>query len=59
MKSYRFPHNLDDSRPFDSESDDDDIPQTDYLESKSNTKDIPTESTNLKSITKMKRLSKQ
>jgi hypothetical protein len=56
VKTHRFPHNLDDSRPLD--DNDDDIPHTHYLESKRNTKDIVPESTNTKPVTKMKRISK-
>jgi hypothetical protein len=64
MKIHRFPHNLDDSRPLDTESDDDDdddddIPDTQYDESRRNTDYILSESINSKPITKMKRISKK
>ncbi|CAF1056274.1 unnamed protein product [Rotaria sordida] len=56
-ENHRFRRNLDDSRPF-NESDQD-IRNTPYLESKRNTTNTLPESTNLKTIIKMKRLSKQ
>jgi hypothetical protein len=58
-KIPQFPHNLDDSRPYDDEFDDNnDIQDTQYFESRRNTNNTLFESKNPKPITKMKRRSK-
>ncbi|CAF0916245.1 unnamed protein product [Rotaria sp. Silwood1] len=56
-ENHRFPHNLDDSRPF-NESDED-IPDIPYLKSRRRTTNTLPESTNSKPISKTNRLSKQ
>jgi hypothetical protein len=58
VKIHRFPHNLDDSRPYDDEIDDDDIPDTQYTKLNRSTNDMLSKSKNSKPITKMKRKSK-
>jgi hypothetical protein len=55
LQVYRFPHNLDDSRPID---DDDNISDDQYYDFIENPNNTTFESTNSKPITSMKRLSK-